>query len=1014
MDAPPSQKLRTDTLRIVAIYAMFGFAWIYGSDTAAGWLIQDHALIVRIAVAKGFLFIICTSAILYFLINRFLKQITSAEKGRIENLKDYQTVFNATNEAILILDARSGDILDANDQMLEMFGYGSAEVLAADLGQFSEGVSPYSRVELDEYLHKALQEEAQVFQWLYRKKSGDILWAEVSLRCITMHGDDRIIAVVRDINERKQQDDAIRANEKRHRTILQTALSGFWRTDMQGNILEVNSSYCRMSGYAEPELLQMNIGDLEINEATDDVVASIKAIVASGEARFDSRHRRKDGAIFDVEVSVKFLPVDGGQCVAFLRDITERKQAEKAIRDRERYIETILENAPIGFAVNTMHDGKGVFVGGKFEDIYGVPRNSIHTVGEYFEKVYLDPVLREEIRSRIMADMESGDASRMRWEDIPIRTASGEQRFVTAINIPLFDQGLMVSTVQDVTARHKAEESLRRSKRFTEILNRISRSFLTKTSNEEMYRDVLGVVMDIMGSPLGVFGYINREEELSCQTMAQSDLSCAEGDKIIIFPGNRWSDTLWGKSLKKGESFYSNKPFAVPHGHLPIDRHLSVPLLFQKKPIGLIMVANRVHDYTDFDLELIKQIGEHISPVLNAMLNRQWSEEEREKIQSQLLQSQKLDSIGQLAGGIAHDFNNYLTVILHHTQLAMMTINQAEPIHANLEEIAKAAERSADLTKQLLAFARKQIIVPRVLDLNETVESILKILRRLIGEDIDLVWQPSNNLWRVMIDPSQIDQILANLCVNARDAIVGVGKITISTGNITLDHDYCAANPGLIPGEYLLLTVSDDGCGMDKETMSHVFEPFFTIKSVGEGTGLGLATVYGIVKQNNGLISLWSEPDHGATFMIYLPRCDAEIDCNKGEELPKPLLRGHETVLVVEDEQSILDVTVTLIQMQGYRVLAARTPEEAISIAEGSPDEIHLLITDVVMPGMNGRDLFDNLQRIHPDMRCIFMSGYTADIVANKGVLEENLNFIAKPFPIPDLMTKMREVLDKG
>jgi CheY-like chemotaxis protein len=341
-----------------------------------------------------------------------------------------------------------------------------------------------------------------------------------------------------------------------------------------------------------------------------------------------------------------------------------------------------------------------------------------------------------------------------------------------------------------------------------------------------------------------------------------------------------------------------------------------------------------------------------------------------------------------------------------------MKIDPAHPLHANLEEIRKAAERSADLTRQLLAFARKQTVAPKVLDLNETVAGMLNMLQRLIGEDIHLNWQPGADLWPVKVDPSQIDQIVANLCVNARDAISGVGKITIETGNSALDEDYCAHHTGSVPGKYVLLTMSDDGCGMDKETLSHLFEPFFTTKGMGKGTGLGLATVYGIVKQNSGYINIDSEPGQGTTFTIYLPRNTDKSEQAWTEGAAEPNLRGHETILLVEDEPTILELTMEMLTTQGYTVLAASTPGEAIRLAREHAGKIHLLLTDVVMPEMNGRDLANNLLSLYPHLKRLFMSGYTADVISNHGVLDEGVNFIQKPFSMQALAAKVRKVLD--
>lgn len=388
------------------------------------------------------------------------------------------------------------------------------------------------------------------------------------------------------------------------------------------------------------------------------------------------------------------------------------------------------------------------------------------------------------------------------------------------------------------------------------------------------------------------------------------------------------------------------------------------------------------------------------------------SAEEKERLETQLHQAQKMESIGQLAGGVAHDFNNMLTVILGHAELAIKHVDPSEMLFMHLEQICSAAKRSADLTRQLLAFARKQTIAPKVLDLNETVEGMLKMLRRLIGEDIQLSWQPKAELWPVNVDPSQIDQILANLCVNARDALAGVGKLVIETGTCVIDSNYCATHADVVPGEYVRLAVSDNGCGMDKDTLAHIFEPFFTTKAVGEGTGLGLATVYGIVKQNNGFINVYSEPGQGTTFTIHLPRYTVTAEQAQDADLVKPVPRGRETILVVEDELTILELITPTLENLGYTVLAANKAGDAVNSAKEHTGDIDLLITDVVMPEMNGQALARNLWPLHPQMKRLFMSGYTTDIIAHHGVLDEGVHFIQKPFSTQELAMKVREVLD--
>ncbi len=378
----------------------------------------------------------------------------------------------------------------------------------------------------------------------------------------------------------------------------------------------------------------------------------------------------------------------------------------------------------------------------------------------------------------------------------------------------------------------------------------------------------------------------------------------------------------------------------------------------------------------------------------------------------QLAQAQKMESIGRLAGGMAHDFNNMLMAIIGYADLCRNELPESHPGRCFLDEITHASNRSADLTRQLLAFARRQTIAPKILNLNETVADMLKLLRRIIGEDINLHWQPGAALWPVKLDPSQLDQLTTNLCVNARDAISGVGNITITTSNATIDSDFCANHTGLIPGDYVLMVVSDDGCGMEKEVRDHIFEPFFTTKDVGEGTGLGLATVYGIVKQNNGFIYCNSEPKKGTSFTLYLPRSREKADVSPVRNTDDTLMGRGETVLLVEDEEMPRKICSRFLTSLGYTTLVADTPESAQIIAAQHTGNIHLLLTDVIMPGKNGLDLAKNLLARDQNMKCLFMSGYTSDIIASHGLLEQDLQFIPKPFSRSDLARKLRNALD--
>ena len=445
---------------------------------------------------------------------------------------------------------------------------------------------------------------------------------------------------------------------------------------------------------------------------------------------------------------------------------------------------------------------------------------------------------------------------------------------------------------------------------------------------------------------------------------------------------------------------------------------LFVRLIHNNTALGYLIVALD-HDLKveDEELSLFSEMAGDLAYALNFLqmeAAHKYSERKRESLEGQLIQAQKMEAVGRLAGGVAHDYNNISSIIIGYSQLALEKVNQDDPLHEDLVEIFTAAKRSTDITRQLLAFARKQTIAPKVLDLNGAIESMLKMLGRLIGEDIDLAWLPGVKLWPVKIDPSQLDQILANLCVNARDAIADVGKVTIETKNISFDEGYCADHAGFVPGEYALLAVSDDGRGIAPETVNKIFEPFFTTKGQGKGTGLGLATVYGIVKQNNGFINVYSEPKKGTTLKIYLPRHKGKAaEAHSENILEIPLGRG-ETILLVEDDASILKLGKRMLEDLGYAVIPANTPNEAIRLAGEHACEINLLITDVVMPEMNGRELSKQLQTLYTDLKILFMSGYTANVIAHRGVLEDGVCFIAKPFSKKDMAVKVRDVLDNA
>ena len=385
---------------------------------------------------------------------------------------------------------------------------------------------------------------------------------------------------------------------------------------------------------------------------------------------------------------------------------------------------------------------------------------------------------------------------------------------------------------------------------------------------------------------------------------------------------------------------------------------------------------------------------------------------QQKHLEAQLLHSQKLESVGRLAGGVAHDFNNMLGVILGHTELAMLKIDESDSLMQNLKLIHEAGKRSEKLTKQLLAFARRQSAQPIVLSLNPTLSGMLKMLGRLIGEDIRLVWNPGKNLKPIKIDPTQIDQILVNLCVNAQDAITQSGSVVISTEAKEFHRAESFQNVDIKAGSYTVLKVRDNGCGMEQDVVDKIFEPFFTTKSLGKGTGLGLATVYGIVKQNDGYIFVESAPQKGTTFTLLFPTCQ-ELPETLNTVVQTSVVGGTETILIVEDEEAILELSKTALEQIGYQVHAVKNPEEALELAHKKNDRFDLLITDVVMPLMNGKELRQHMMEIYSEIKVLFISGYTADIIHNKGIVKDDVNFLEKPFSLNQLITKVRSILDE-
>ena len=640
--------------------------------------------------------------------------------------------------------------------------------------------------------------------------------------------------------------------------------------------------------------------------------------------------------------------------------LAKKESAEKALQDSEKRYRRLFESARDGILILDANSGRIVDVNPFLMELLGYSYDSLHGK-QLWEIGCFKDIAASKNAFKALQENEY-----IRYKHLPLQSKRGHVVEVEFISNTYLVDGVEViqCNIRDISARTGIERALKESEKKTRAI-----------------LDNIGIGVALIGPEMEVLELNRRMREWFPLVDIEGRPACYHAicdslhDKIC-------DDCPVQKTFRDG----------AVH-----EAAMQTPL------------AGTMRDYRIVSSPIFDSSGE-VAAVI-AMVD---DVTERLSLEFQLLQAQKMEAVGRLAGGVAHDFNNVLTVIQGYAELALFKLDALDPLRENIREILKAANRSAELTRQLLAFSRKQTIAPKVIDLNETVEPMLNMLRRMIGEDVELAWLPESHLWKVKMDPAQIDQILANLCVNARDAIADVGKITIKTGMATFDEIRLHGNAGFAPGDFVVLTVGDDGCGMDSETIEKLFEPFFTTKAVGRGTGLGLSTVYGIVRQNEGFVKVRSEPGKGSIFKIYLPRHRGEaVDPRKKASAPGIPKGCGETVLIVEDDVKVLKLTRTMIERLGYAALTASTVDEAMRLAEEHSSEIDLLVTDIVMPEMNGRDLAERLLRIKPNLKTLFMSGYTSDVITRRGVLEEGVCFIQKPFQTKDLAEKMREALDR-
>ncbi len=781
----------------------------------------------------------------------------------------------------------------------------------------------------------------------------------------------RNVALRREMAERSRAEEELRLSEQKYATIFQLMPDMVGITRMaDGTFWEVNTGFTAITGWERNDIVGRT--SIEVGLWTPEARAGAVALVKE-QGRLEKyafllgtkSGEKRNGLMFLAPIKVK-----GEDCLLFLaRDITELKQAQTILEKERARLRNLLQNIP---ALVWVKDPQGVYLScnARFERLMGAPESEIigKTDYDYFDRPLAD-FFRENDQRAIAAGAPRHNEEWLTY------TSDGHRELVETVKAPIFDSGGMLIGVMgiawDITEKKQIEEELRKQR--TRFINLVD--------------SVDGIVWEADAETF-TFTYVSKQAE-----------------RLLGYPVEEWyGERFWWQHLHPEDR---EQIFAASRASMARREDHELEYRFLAKDGTILWVQ-----------DFVTVVAENDGPrwrrgIMVDITGKKKEEKEKGKLEDQLRQAQKIEAIGRLAGGVAHDFNNKLAVILGYADLMKNGSAAPERARGYINQIIKAANQSRDITHQLLAFSRKEVISPQVLDLNTLVKSVRKGLGRLIREDIRFELRLADGLWPIHMDPTQVDQVIMNLIVNARDAMESGGLLVVETGNARLDWEVARQYPETTAGDYVQLTVSDTGCGMSAETRQHIFEPFYTTKETGKGTGLGLATVYGIVRQNKGLVLVESEWGTGSTFKVFFPRSEVELQ-ETVEERDEPLtVRRSATILLVEDEETVRQMTNDMLEQSGYTTLVAATPEEALAICADKEQRIDLLLTDVIMPGMNGRELSRHITLSRPEIRVMFMSGYAADILPEEGA-DATLHFIKKPFSLQVLLQGIEHSLSEG
>jgi PAS domain S-box-containing protein len=893
------------------------------------------------------------------LISIFTAESGRTRRGLAETTETLKSIIDSSPLAIIAVD-NAGKVEMWNRSAERIFGWAEDEVRGRP-----NPIVPVERIDEYRLREQTASGSGCVVKELSRlRKDGSPITISLSmaaLRDARGHATGTM-AVIADISEHKLAAEALQEREQRLQAIFQQAAVGIVEATIDGKPLMLNQKFCEMLGYTEDELQQKSLLDIT---SPDDVEASLQSVerVLRAETQsslIEKSYVRKDGSRVSANVSISVVRDSAGTplcCIGIVEDTTERKQAEKALRESEERFRMIYEHAAVGIARISL-DGRWLTVNQSLCAILG------YTQTELLERTFQEMTHPEDLAASVSLRKSLLVGRREAYTQDKRYTRKDGSSVWARVSVSLVrdssgDPEYFLSVIEDISERKQAEQALVR----------------LATAVEQAAENI--VITDIDGT----IQYVNPAFERTtgyprCEVIGQNPSLLKSGNQDKAFYKALWD------TIRKGD---------VWTGHFA-NRKKDGSLYEEEATISPVRDASgKLVNFVAVKRDVTKEVG----------------------LENQLVQAQKMEAIGTLAGGIAHDFNNLLTVIIGYSQFSLARLRKDEPLYSEIKEIEVAGMRAAELTSQLLAFSRKQVTQPTVLDLNVVVTDLKKMLQRLIGEDIDLTAVLDLELGSVKADPGQIQQVIMNLVVNARDAMPNGGKLTIETHNVEFTGDYAARHIEAVPGSYVMIAISDTGSGMNEETRSHIFEPFFTTKEFGKGTGLGLSMVYGIVKQNGGFIWVYSEPDRGTTFKIYLPRFVEDDDADSMNADSPTLRGGSETLLLVEDETSVRDLAARALREYGYTVLEASNGELALRMLDdGAGDEIELLVTDVVMPVMGGCDLAEHLAVTRPDLRVLYLSGYTDKAIVHHGVLDEGTLFLEKPFTAEGLVRKVRGVLD--